>query len=186
MRNKLNELKNKRIFQIISKIFSIIMTILLLLMLSIVVAQRFSNNRFSLGGFGIYTVATGSMVPEYKVKDLILTSKKNPSEINIGDDVVYIGNKESVNGKVVTHRVIDKREENGKFYFYTKGIANEITDPEIDDTQILGVVKSKLYILSFCSHIINNPLVLIFLIVVPFIVFVFFEGKSIIDEVKSK
>ncbi len=181
MRNKLNELKNKRIFQIISKIFSIIMTILLLLMLSIVVAQRFSNNRFSLGGFGIYTVATGSMVPEYKVKDLILTSKKNPSEINIGDDVVYIGNKESVNGKVVTHRVIDIREENGKFYFYTKGIANEITDPEIDDTQILGVVKSKLYILSFCSHIINNTIGFIVVIIIPFILFVFWEGKNIID-----
>ena len=185
MKNKINEIKNKRGFKIISKIFSIVITILLLLMLSVVVVQRFSNNRFNLGGYGIYTVATGSMVPEYNVRDLILTTKKNASEIKVGDDVVYLGNRESVNGKVVTHRVIDKREENGRYYFYTKGIANEITDPEIDDTQILGVVKCKLYLLSFCSHIINNPFGLIFLIIIPFIVFVFFEGKSIIDEAKK-
>ena len=73
-----------------------------------------------------------------------------------------------------------------KMYFYTKGIANELTDPEIDESQILGVVKHKLILLSFCSHIINNPLGLLFLIIIPFVVFAFFTGKSVIDEVKSK
>ena len=155
-------------------------------MLSVVVVQRFSNNRFNLGGYGVYTVATGSMIPEYNVKDLILTYQKDAKDINVDDDVVYLGNKESVAGKIITHRVIKKTEKDGKYYFYTKGIANGLTDPEIDETQILGVVKCKLHILSFCSHIINNSFGLLFLIVIPFIVFVFFEGKGIIDEVKKK
>ena len=55
-------------------------------------------------------------------------------------------------------------------------------DPEIDENQVLGVVKHKLHILSFLSHIINSTYGLIFLIIIPFIVFVFFEGKRIIDE----
>lgn len=182
MKNIINNLKNNRIFQIIMKIVSIIITIILILMLSVVVVQKFSNNRFNLGGYGIYTVVTGSMVPEYNVKDLILTHQENPNKIEVGDDVVYLGKEGSANGKIVTHRVIKKYEKSGRIYFNTKGIANELTDPEIDDTQILGVVKHKLFLLSFCSQIINNPFGLIFLIVIPFIVFVFFEGKSIIDE----
>ncbi len=185
MKEKINEIKKNRAFQIVGKIISIIITLLLFLMLSVVVVQRFSNNRFNLGGYGIYTVASGSMIPEYNIKDLILTYKKDPIDINVGDDVVYIGNKDSVAGKIVTHRVI-KKEKREKMYFYTKGIANELTDPEIDESQILGVVKHKLVLLSFCSHIINNPFGLLFLIVIPFVVFAFFAGKSVIDEVKSK
>ncbi len=184
MKKIIDKLKSNRGFQMTGKVLSIIITIILVLMLSIVVVQRFSNNRFNLGGYGIYTVASGSMIPEYKIKDLILTYQKNPSEIEIGDDVVYLGNRESVAGKVVTHRVIKKYQENGKYYFTTKGIANELTDPEIDETQILGVVKHRLVLLSFCSHIINNSFGLIFLIVIPFIVFIFFEGKNVIDEAK--
>ena len=186
MKERIDKLKNNRGFQIFGKIVSIIITVILVLMLSVVVVQRFSNNRFNLGGYVIYTVETGSMVPEYNVKDLILTCQKKPNEINIGDDIVYVGKENSVAGKIVTHRVIKKHEENGKYYFTTKGIANELSDPEIDDTQILGVVRHKLILLSFCSHIINNSFGLLFLIVIPFIVFVFFEGKNVIDEVKRK
>ena len=185
MKEKINKLRKNRVFQITGKVVSIIITLILFLMLSVVLVQRLSNNKFNLGGYGVYTVATGRMIPEYKIKDLILTYQKNPEEIEIGDDVVYLGKSGSVAGKIVTHRVI-KKEKREKIYFYTKGIANELTDPEIDESQILGVVKHKLFLLSFCSHIINNPVGLLLLIVIPFVVFTFFMGKSVIDEVKSK
>ena len=186
MKKKLENLKNNRIFQIVKKVLGIIATTFLLLLLSVVVVQRLSNNRFNLFGYGIYTVASGSMEPEYKIKDLILAHQEDPKDIEVGDDIVYIGNKESVKGKTITHRVIKKYEENGKYIFNTKGIANEITDPELDETQILGVVKSRLVILSLCSHIINNSYGFFLIIIIPFIVFVFFEGKSIIDEMHKE
>ncbi len=182
MKEFLKKLNDNRKFQITKKIFSILITILLVLVFFVILVQKVSNNRFNLGGYGVYTIATGSMEPEYKVKDLILANKKNASEIEIGDDVVYLGKEASMSGKIITHRVINKEEKDGKIYFYTKGIANELTDPEIDETQILGVVKGKLHILSFCSHIINSAYGLILLVVIPFILFVFFEGKHIIDE----
>ena len=177
--------KNRK-FQITKKIISVIVTILLVLVFFVILVQKISNNRFNLGGYGIYTIATGSMDPEYKVKDLILASKKDAKEIEIGDDVVYLGKVDSMNGKIITHRVINKSEKDGKMYFYTKGIANGLTDPEIDETQILGVVKGKLHILSFCSHIVNSTWGLILLIVIPFILFVFSEGKHMIDEANKE
>ena len=186
MKNLITKWKNNRTLKIIWKIVSIFLTLLIFGMLSVVLVQRFSNNRFNLGGYGIYTVATGSMVPEYKVKDLILTKKIDAKEIQVGDDVIYLGNKESVSGKMVTHRVISKSFHDGKYYFYTKGIANSLTDPEIDETQILGVVKTKLHLLSFCSHIINNSYGFMVVIFVPFAIFAFVEGKSIVDELAAE
>ena len=186
MKEFYKKLINNRKFQITKKIFNIIVTILLVLIFFVILVQKISGNRFNLGGYGVYTIATGSMEPEYKVKDLILASRKDAKDIEVGDDVVYLGKEASMSGKIITHRVINKGERDGKIYFYTKGIANELTDPEIDESQILGVVNHKLHILSFCSHIVNSTYGLIFLIVIPFILFVFFEGKHAIDEANKE
>ena len=186
MKEKISKLKKNRTFNIIEKVLSILITIFIIAMLSVVLVQRLSGNKFNLGGYGVYTVATGSMIPKYDVKDIILTHKVDPSKINIDDDIVYQGKKESVAGKIITHRVINKKYENGKYLFTTKGINNGISDPEIDETQVLGVVKCKLHLLSFCSHIINNSYGFMFLIFIPFVVFVFFEARNIYSEIKDE
>ncbi len=182
MKDFFTKINNNKVLKIVRRIVSTILTILLVLVFFVVLVQKITNNRINLGGYGIYTVITGSMEPEYKVKDLILSSKKEARDINVGDDVVYVGKEGSVNGKTVIHRVIEKNVNNGKITFITKGINNSLSDPEIDDSQILGVVKHKLHILSFCSHTINNIYGLIFLIVIPFVFFVFMEGKRAIDD----
>ena len=182
MKEKLKKIYDNKVFKIFRKIFSVIITILLVLIFTVIVVQKVSNNQVNFGGYGIYTIATGSMEPEYKVKDMLLASKEDPANINVGDDVVYLGQEESLSGKIIIHRVIHKDKENGKYKFMTQGIANGLSDPEIDESQIMGVVRHKLHILSFCSHAINNVYGLIFLIIIPFIVFIFVEGKHVIDD----
>lgn len=182
MKEKLKKIYDNKIFKIVRKIISIVLTILLVLIFLVIVVQKVSNNQVNFGGFGVYTIATGSMEPEYRVKDLLLASKVDPKDINIGDDVVYLGKEESLSGKIIIHRVIYKAEENGRIKFMTQGIANSLSDPEIDESQVMGVVQHKLYILSFCSHAINNTYGLILLVIIPFIVFVFMEGKHLIDD----
>ena len=182
MKDFITKLNNNKVFKIFKKIFSAILTILLVLIFFVVLVQKITDNQINLGGYGIYTVVTGSMEPDYQVKDLILASKKDPKTIEVGEDVVYKGKEGSLNGKIIIHRVIDKYDSEGKAKFVTKGISNGISDPEIDESQILGVVKHKMPILSFCSHTINNIYGLILLIVVPLVIFIFMEGKRAIDE----
>ncbi len=182
MKDIIKKIKDNKVLNIIRKIFSVLLTILLVLVFFVIIVQKVTNNQVNLGGCGIYTVATGSMVPEYKVRDLLFATKANAKDIEIGDDVVYIGKEGSVAGKTVVHRVIEKNDNNGKITFVTKGISNALSDPEIEEGQILGVVRTKLHILSFCSHIINNIYGLIFLVVIPFIIFIFLEGKHAIDN----
>ncbi len=182
MKTFIEKINNNKVFKIFRKIFSVLVTILLVLVFVVIVVQKVSNNQVNLGGVGVYTVATGSMEPEYNVRDLLLASKKDAKDIVVGDDVVYIGRESNLAGKTIVHRVIEKFENNGNYSFITKGIANGLSDPEIDQSQILGVVRCKLHILSFCSHIINNTFGLIFLVVIPFIIFIFMEGKHAIDD----
>ena len=131
----------------------------------------------------MYTVVSESMKPKYEIYDMLIAKKVDPSTIKVGDDVVYKGEKSTLKDKIVTHQVIKKDYKNGKYIFQTKGINNDIADPEIEDRQILAVVVSKSNILSMISHLVNNSYGFYFIIFVPFVVLLFFE---ILDIKKEK
>ena len=78
------------------------------------------------------------MIPKYNIGDVILVKKVDTDKIKIGDDVTYNGKAGSMNGILVTHRVIDIEENNGEKIFHTKGIANNLEDPTIKSEQIDG------------------------------------------------
>ena len=190
-----NILDNK-ILRGIGKTIYVLLYIIVLLVLLVVVIQRFSGNNATIGGFRIFNVATGSMIPVYNVGDILVSKEISPVEIQVGDDIVYKGEKNEFNGKVVTHRVISKREENGKYYFVTQGVANELADPEISEEQVYGKIIYKTIILSFVSKIINNIYTFYFLIFVPIAIIIckiivdnvmsYKEGKKEIAEAKGK
>ena len=83
----------------------------------------------------MFTVVTGSMEPVYKVGDVVISKEVDPSTINEGDDVVYLGEKNDFKDKIVTHRVIKIENKDGEYYFTTKGVNNDYSDPVISSNQ---------------------------------------------------
>ena len=142
--------------KILFKIIKGIITIFLLAVLILVIFQKFTGNRLTIGNVYIFQVVTESMVPEYKVGDIIVTKKVDPSTITIGDDVTYLGSKSPVKDMRITHRVIAQREKDGKHYFTTKGIANEYEDPEINEDNLFGKVVYKTILFSFFGRLMTN------------------------------
>ena len=67
-------LNNKKI-QILFKTIKIIVTILVLIIISIILIQRISKNKVTLGGYGFYTIVSESMLPKYKIGDMIISKK---------------------------------------------------------------------------------------------------------------
>ena len=107
---------------------------------------------------------------------------KDIDKIKVGDDVTYKGESGSVKGLLVTHRVIDIEEVEGKKAFHTKGIANNLEDPIVYGNQINGVVQTKLYILSLICLLLNNKYVFYFCGVLPLTIYVgfrIFKGRHI-------
>ena len=158
MKKLVSKLRNNKPLKIIYNLLKGIVTIILLLALAVIIIQRVTNNELALGGYRIYTVVTPSMTPEYKIGDILISKEVDPNEIEIGDDVVYLGKEGDFEEKIVTHRVIriSKDKETNKLKFVTKGINNIIEDPEINEDQLYGTIAHKTIFLSFISRIMTS------------------------------
>ena len=175
-KNDLNSLK------FLFNIIKVALYIVLILTVIVILVQRFFNNKVSIGGYKMFSVATGSMEPVYKVNDVIITKEVPSNTIKVGDDVAYLGKEGSVKDKIITHRVIGIAKSGGKYTFQTKGVANTENDPLISESQVYGVVAYKPLLLSFLSHIIHNMYGMYFLIIVPIAFLIFLE---ILDKIKG-
>lgn len=180
MKEQEQKIKKNNPLKIIGKILYILLFVIVILMLIVVILQRVTDNSVTIGGFRIFTVATGSMVPQYEVGDVLISKEIDPSEIKVGDDIVYKGKEGSFNGKVVTHRVISIEEQNGEYHIITQGIANEQADPEITDEQVYGKIIYKVKTLSFISKLVSNIYIFYFFIFIPIAILIVKQIRQIV------
>ena len=159
--------------KILFKIIKGIITIFLLAVLILVIFQKFTGNRLTIGNVYIFQVASESMIPEYKIGDVIVVKKTPCDNINIGDDVTYYGQKSDFKNLIITHRVIDKENREGTDYFITKGLANNVEDPEIACSDIYGKVFYKTVLFSFIGRLMTNIVVYYFLCISVFVCFAY-------------
>ena len=179
----LRKILDSKYFQIPYKIIKAIIFLVLVLYIAFIVIQRVSGNQ-SVFGYRIFAVATGSMVPDYNIDDVLAVKEIKHSELKIGDDITYLGTKQDVNGKIVTHRIIAIEEEDGKKKYLTKGINSEVEDPFIEDNQIYGKVVGKVPIVNAINHLVKNQYGFFFLIFLPLITVIFLEIADTVTEIK--
>jgi len=182
MFEKLKKIKENKVLKFIGNTIYTLMFVLVVLMLIVVIMQRATNNNITIGGIRMFSVATGSMVPVYEVGDILISKEIEPEKIKVGDDLVYLGEKGSFAGKVVTHRVNSvEKQEDGNYKIITQGIANNAEDPEINQTQVLGKVMFKMHILSFLGKLVRNVYVFYFLIFIPVAILIYRNIKNIMN-----
>lgn len=140
------------------KILKSIMMILVIMMLLLVLVQRLSNNNLSIGGYRAFTIISESMLPVYEIGDVVIAKEKSSKEINVGDDLVYLGNEGDFKDKVIAHRIINLYDKNGTYFFQTKGVNNEIIDPLVSQEQVYGVVVYKTLVFSILGKIMSSNL----------------------------
>lgn len=102
---------------------------------------------FTIGVFPIkpIAVASGSMEKELYVGDVVIVKKCNANDIVNGDIIQY-----QMKGYTVIHRVIEKKQKNGEYYFTTKGDNNPSEDKEsVKEDQVLGKVIFKVKYLGY-------------------------------------
>ena len=182
MKDMIKKIKDNKVLKIIGNILYTIIFIAVILILLVVILQRTSNNNISLGGFRLFNVVTGSMLPKYEVGDVLISKEIEPEKLKIGDDIVYKGKEGTFQGKIVTHQIINIEKEDNNYKIVTKGIANDIEDPEINQTQVLGKVVYKVRTLSFLGKIIQNIYVFYFIVFVPIVIIIFKQIVNVIND----
>lgn len=183
IKNDEHETKIPKTVLLISDIVYWILFIFIVILIIMVSVQKFSGNELTVGGYRFYNISTESMLTKYEVGDILLAKDVDPSELKVGDDIAYNGNSGSLNGKIVTHEIQSiTKNPDGTYKIVTKGLMNDISDPEISADQIKGKIIKKLKILSFISKIINNNATLFFAIFLPFAILIFISLIKIRNE----
>lgn len=149
------------------KVIRWIITSILVIILALTLLQKVTNNKIALGNVYIFQVVSESMSPKYHAGDIIVVKKENPSFLKIGDDITYLGEKNELKGLTITHRIINIRKEKEKYFFTTKGTANEFEDPEIIEDNVYGKVVYHTVLFSLIGRAMTNVILyyLIFVVV---------------------
>lgn len=119
-----------KIFQIFIDFLVFIITILILFSLYKLIIVKFYHKPYANTlGYSIFEIATGSMEPTLKVKDLIIV--KITKNIKENDIITY-----QEENALITHRVIKINDQT----ITTKGDANNSIDVKINKEDIVGKV----------------------------------------------
>lgn len=118
----------------------------------------FTGNVINFFGIGVTNVVTGSMEPVIKTNSIVIVDFIDENEVPLlkqgsqGDIVMYKG---EVGGKpaYILHRLISINSDGT---LTTKGDANTSPDANILPSDVVGVYKGTLPVLSFLSKILSS------------------------------
>ncbi len=137
-------------FQRIKRIVAAIIVLCFVAGLIYVMIARISGLTPNIFGYSLFRVSSESMEPELSIGDVILVKRTDPENLKMGDVITYNGETGPVAGKKITHQIVSEPyEKDGMLYFTTRGIkSGALDDPEIDETQIIGLVLYKIPIIG--------------------------------------
>ena len=181
----------KKILKIVPKILYDILIIFCVALILVVVWQIVTDNNESIGGYRLFRIISGSMVPEFNVDEVVICKDTNSDDIKIGDIIVYRGKTGELTNRLIMHEVIDKKEVDGNLIFNVKGIQNTTGDPDVYASQILGVVVHKSAILTLLYHLATSTyssfIIIVILVINVFVSFLPKKEKMItLDEPKEE
>lgn len=134
----------------------------------------------TFGGFCPMIVLTDSMnstneEPRISKGDLIICKQIDAEDVQVGD-VISFFDPEGNGTSVVTHKVIEKLEEDGKISFRTKGTNNNTEDKTpVPAENLVGVYKLRIPLAGHVAIFLQTTPGLIVCIVLPIVLFVAYE-----------
>ena len=183
----MNKVLNNTIFKIAFGIIKALFLMLICCYLVFIIIQNVSGNR-SVFGYRMFDIASSSMSGVYEVHDVILVKDFDTNKLKVGDDIVYNGERAGLDGKLVTHRIIEieENESNGGKMFTTKGVKNDVEDPAIYDDQIIGKVVGIVPIISPVNHIVKSQIGFFLCVFCPIVIIISLEVFATLTEMKEE
>ena len=179
--------KQGKIGNIIGVVLCVILIPILLANVTMIVKGLINPNKVpSIGGYSPLIVLTDSMFPDIKSGDLIITKAADAKDVKVGD-VISFFDPDGSGTSVLTNRVVELVEEDGKLFFRTKGDANNSEDPSLAPAEnLIGLYQSKINGAGNVAMFLQSTPGLIVCIGVPLVLLVGFELLRRRNYEKSK
>ena len=119
--------------------------------------------------YGAYVIVSGSMEPIIKIKDAVITRRVDKKEdLKVGDVITYRSMDETYYGILITHRIIEIKDENGETKYITKGDHNETPDRSpITFEQVTGKVVMRIPKIGYLKYFLVSSYGWVIAIVIP-------------------
>lgn len=133
------ERNNKKnvILKILNIILKVTLTFIIIFLLFFIVRATVFK-KYDIFGYRFYIIMSGSMEPDIKTGDMIIT--KESDNYKIGDVIAF---KDA--NFVTAHRIVEISTEDGEKVFKTKGDNNNTTDRNlVKSQQIKGKIVNKI------------------------------------------
>lgn len=151
-----------------------------------ILAMKISGKEVNIFGYHIYYIASGSMEPTIKTGEVIVGKEEGIEDLEIEDIVTFYGTKGSLAGKIITHRIIDKYEEDGETYIVTKGDATGNIDEAIPASDVISVYKFTIPLVGYLVRLISSKLGFLLVIIIPFSVLLIKQVINLSHAIKEE
>lgn len=146
---------------------------------------------------GLYTILTGSMEPNINRYDVIVDKTvKNPEDIKVGDVITFVSTSSLTKGMVITHRVVNVKNDANGYSYQTKGDANLSPDTAyVPFANVQGKVLFKIPQLGRLQSFLATKGGWLIVVVIPALIIIISDllkvfrlmgAKNKVDDLQSK
>ena len=150
---------------------------------------RAAKGDYSAPVFNAYVVLSGSMLPEIKIKDIVVTKKVAAEKLEDGDIITFIAPDSRYGGISITHRILETYydEALGTYSYRTKGDANNVADAAlVPNENILGKVILRIPKLGYLQDLLSSKGGLIFVVLIPCLVILSYDIMKVLKKIGVK
>lgn len=175
----------RTVIHIISKILSWALFVILLLIAIFLLYYYIANKIYVTKGtgyepkFSIYTIATGSMVPNINILDAVINMRvDDPSDLKVGDVITFRSSSPTSINLTITHRIkAITKDYDGNICYVTKGDANPVEDEACAKfNNIIGKVIIRIPGLGYIQKFLASGVGWLLFILIPALIII---GKDI-------
>lgn len=182
------EIKRKKTFRLIVKIFNILLlsmiSLFLICLMFYVISSKIAEKKEQTPLFGFYTIISPSMEPNINVYDVVLVKKTNINKLKKGDVITFYSTNNYFGDTPITHRIanIDDRTS-----IIVKGDHNEKADNEkVIPKNIIGKVILVIPSLGKLQFFLASKSGFIIAIIIPAIVIITYDVYKIMKMIMLK
>ena len=175
MKSKENYSGVKGVFKFIANVVSWTSLVILVLLALFLAYYTINTRLYASRGekfepfVSLYTIVSGSMEPNIKVWDVVISKKvKSPHEIKVGDVITFTSTSSISRGMIVTHRVMEVKKTQDGYKYKTKGDNNLSPDSAYAEyNNVIGKVILRVPQLGRVQHFLGTQGGWLVVIVIP-------------------
>ncbi|ENQ3104912.1 signal peptidase, endoplasmic reticulum-type [Bacillus sp. 491mf] len=174
----------KFVWKVMSNIISFVLFMIMVSLAFVVISSKASGGDPTVMGYQFKAVLSGSMEPTFLTGSVIaIEPTKDGSKYKKGDVITF---KEKDN-KIVTHRIIDVKDVNGKVAYETKGDNNNGPDlkPVLAENVIGKYADITVPYVGYLLGYANSKAGAALLLIIPGICLLGYSAVSIFSAIRS-